>query len=69
MTGQKKTVIQLVSVVVFMGAMAWAAIPVFWGCTVGQPLHHLAAHLAVPIAGGAGVVVVLLALYRTERAR
>lgn len=29
MTGKKKTVIQLVSVVLFMGAMAWAAIPLY----------------------------------------
>ncbi len=35
MTPQRKTVIQLVSVVVFMGAMAWAAIPLYdWFCKV-----------------------------------
>ena len=35
MTPKRKTVIQLVSVVVFMGAMAWAAIPLYnWFCRV-----------------------------------
>lgn len=35
MTAQRKTLIQLVSVVVFMGAMAWAAIPLYnWFCSV-----------------------------------
>lgn len=35
MTPQRKTLIQLVSVVVFMGAMAWAAIPLYdWFCKV-----------------------------------
>ena len=35
MTGPRKTLFQLVSVVVFMGAMAWAAIPLYdWFCRV-----------------------------------
>ena len=35
MTPKRKTVIQLVSVVVFMGAMAWAAVPFYnWFCRV-----------------------------------